>query len=135
MDFVAIDFETANEERGSACEISLVRFSNGQVTEKLTSFIYQDRFSFINTSIHGITEKDVAKAPEFEEFWPTAREFIGSSPMVAHNAGFDMGVLYRSLRGAQVGADGPFSLGGGCLSEYPNLSECIYLSNISRSAA
>lgn len=108
MDFVAIDFETANEERGSACEISLVRFSNGQVSEKLTSFIFQDRFSFINTSIHGITEKDVAKAPEFEEFWPTAREFIGSAPLVAHNAGFDMGVLYRSLRGAQVGAEIPY---------------------------
>lgn len=108
MDFVAIDFETANEERGSACEISLVRFSHGQVTEKLTSFIYQDRFNGINISIHGITEKDVAKAPEFEDFWPTAREFIGSSPLVAHNAGFDMGVLYRSLRGAQVGAEIPY---------------------------
>ena len=27
MDFVALDFETANEDRGSACEIGLVRFS------------------------------------------------------------------------------------------------------------
>ena len=108
MNFVALDFETANEERGSACEISLVRFSNGEVTEKLTSFIYQDRFSGINISIHGITERDVAKAPEFEDFWPTAREFIGSSPLVAHNAGFDMGVLFRSLRGAQVGAEIPY---------------------------
>jgi DNA polymerase III subunit epsilon len=108
MDFVAIDFETANEERGSACEISLVRFSNGEVTEKLTSFIYQDRFSGINISIHRITERDVAKAPEFEDFWPTAREFIGSSPLVAHNAGFDMGVLYRSLKGGPVGTEIPY---------------------------
>jgi len=104
MDFVAIDFETANEDRGSACEVSLVRFSNGQVTDRLTSFIYQDRFNGINISIHGITPKDVAKAPDFENFWPTARDFIGSSALVAHNAGFDMGVLYRSLKGAQVGA-------------------------------
>lgn len=108
MEFVAIDFETANEERGSACEMSLVRFSKGQVADRLTSFIYQERFSGINISIHGITPRDVAKAPEFENFWPTAREFIGSSPLVAHNAGFDMGVLFKSLRGAQVGAELPY---------------------------
>lgn len=107
-DFVAIDFETANEDRGSACEVSLVRFSNGQVAEKLTSFIYQDRFSGINISIHGITQKDVAKAPEFHEFWPTARNFIGSSPLVAHNAAFDMSVLRRSLKEAAVGAEIPY---------------------------
>lgn len=105
MEFVAIDFETANQGRDSACEVSLVRFSDGLATEKLTSYIYQADFLGINMSIHGITPKDVANAPEFHEFWPTARQFIGQSTLVAHNAGFDLGVLFRSLRGAQVGVE------------------------------
>ena len=108
MDFVAIDFETANEERGSACEVSLVRFSKGQPIDRFTSFVFQERFNGINTSIHGIQPKDVSKAPKFHELWPAARDFIGTSPLVAHNAGFDMGVLYRSLKGAEVGAEIPF---------------------------
>ena len=105
MEFVAIDLETANQGRDSACAVSLVRFSDGHPTERLTSYIYQEEFLGINMSIHGIEPGDVANAPEFHEFWPTAREFIGSSPLVAHNAGFDIGVLFRSLRGAQVGAE------------------------------
>ena len=47
--------------------------------------------------MHGITEKHVAKAPSFDDVWTQAEEFIGDSPLLAHNAGFDIGVLCRSL--------------------------------------
>ena len=97
MDFVAIDFETANEDRGSACEIGLVRFSNGQVVDRFQSLIYQDYFSPFNVSLHGITERHVAQAPVFDEVWVEAEAFIGEAPLLAHNAGFDISVLYRSL--------------------------------------
>ena len=33
MDFVAIDFETANECRNSACAVGLTRVSNGEIGE------------------------------------------------------------------------------------------------------
>ena len=97
MDFVAIDFETANEDRGSACEIGLVRFSGGQIVDRFQSLIYQDHFNPFNVSLHGITKKHVAKAPYFDAVWAEAETFIGDSPLLAHNAGFDIGVLYRSL--------------------------------------
>jgi len=97
MDFVALDFETANEDRGSACEIGLVRFSGGEVTDRFQSLIYQDRFNPFNVSLHGITEKHVANAPSFDDVWTQAEEFIGDAPLLAHNAGFDIGVLCRSL--------------------------------------
>lgn len=97
MDFVAIDFETANEDRGSACEIGLVRFSGGQVVERFQSLIYQEYFNPFNVSIHGITEKKVANAPLFDDVWIEAESFIGDMPLLSHNAGFDISVLYRSL--------------------------------------
>lgn len=102
MDFVAIDFETANEDRGSACEIGLVRFSSGQPVDRFQSLIYQDYFNPFNVSLHGISEKQVAKAPLFDEVWAEAENFIGSTPLLAHNAGFDISVLYRSLQDANI---------------------------------
>jgi len=105
MEFVAIDFETANETRASACEVSLVRFVDGKPTESLTSFVYQDYFNGFNVSLHGIDEETVEGAPLFWELWPDLRAFIGDSPLLAHNAGFDMSVLFRSLEGRPVGAE------------------------------
>ncbi len=108
VDFVAIDFETANQDRDSACEVSLVRFTEGGPAESLTSYLFQDDFAGINISIHGIGPDDVVGAPPFAEFWPQARNFIGSSPLVSHNAGFDISVLHRSLKGAPVGPELPY---------------------------
>lgn len=102
MDFVAIDFETANEDRGSACEVGLVRFSGGQPVDRFQSLIYQDYFNPFNVSLHGISEKQVAKAPSFDEVWVEAENFIGSSPLLAHNAGFDISVLFRSLGNGNI---------------------------------
>lgn len=97
MDFVALDFETANEDRGSACEIGLVRFSGGKAIDRFQSLIYQNRFNSFNVSLHGITEKNVATSPVFDDVWTQAEDFIGDSPLLTHNAGFDIGVLCRSL--------------------------------------
>jgi len=108
VEFVAIDFETANESRASACEVSLVRFVNGKATESLTSLVYQDRFNGFNTSLHGMDEKTVKDAPLFWELWPELRVFIGSSPLLAHYAGFDMSVLVGALEGEPVGAEIPY---------------------------
>jgi DNA polymerase-3 subunit epsilon len=108
VEFVAIDFETANESRASACEVSLVRFVNGEATESLTSFVYQNRFNGFNTLLHGMDEKTVKNAPRFWELWPELRAFIGNSPLVAHYAGFDMSVLFGSLEGEPVGAEVPY---------------------------
>ena len=99
MNFVALDFETANELRNSACSIGLVRVENGIVTERYYTLIKPEpiRFSYWNIKIHGIRPEDVADAPTFGEAWPEIRAFIGSDTVVAHNASFDMSVLRYSL--------------------------------------
>lgn len=104
-EFIALDFETANESRDSACEIALIRFKDGVPVDSFSSLIFQDRFTPFNVGIHGITAKLVQSAPALKDIWKDARDFIGNSPLIAHNAGFDMSVLYRSLKGEPIGPE------------------------------
>lgn len=102
LDFVAIDFETANEKRASACSIGLVKFKNGEVVDQYSSLIKppsgMDYFSAINESIHGITASQVKSAKNFGELWPELETFLEDLPLVAHNAGFDMSVLAQNVQ-------------------------------------
>ena len=104
-EYVAIDFETANESRDSACEVALVRFRDGVPIDSFSSLVYQERFAPFNVALHGITPKQVKSAPIFSEIWGSIKAFISTSPLVAHNAGFDMSVLYRSLKDEPIGAE------------------------------
>ena len=98
MKFTAIDFETANADRGSVCAVGLVMVENGEVVDRLRQLIRPDPLNFdpFNVSIHGISVADVANAPTFSEFWPSLWSRV-SGPLVAHNAAFDMSVLRRAL--------------------------------------
>ncbi|MDO5720544.1 MAG: exonuclease domain-containing protein [Actinomycetaceae bacterium] len=96
--FVAIDFETANEQRRSACSVAAVRFDNkGEIADKVVALIRPhhsvDYFNPINTWVHGITADDVKEAPEWPQIEPRVREVIGELPIVAHNMAFDGYVL------------------------------------------
>jgi DNA polymerase-3 subunit epsilon len=95
--FVTIDFETANESRDSPCEIGLVRFVDGQPTETFQSLLYQERFAPFNVMLHGIKPSDVKGAPTIDDLLPEVAQFIGGSPLVAHNAAFDMRILQIAL--------------------------------------
>lgn len=95
--FVTIDFETANESRDSPCEIGLVRFVDGEPVETFQSLLYQERFAPFNVMLHGIKPSDVAKSPKIEDLIPDVTHFIGESPLVAHNAAFDMRILQLAL--------------------------------------
>ncbi|MEK3889232.1 exonuclease domain-containing protein [Bacillus sp. FSL K6-3431] len=98
MNFVAIDFETANSVRSSVCSIGIVKVKNGKIQEELHTLINPlSEFHYYNTKIHGITEYMVHDAPTFEEFWPKFKGFIENQMIIAHNASFDIGVLRDSL--------------------------------------
>lgn len=107
MDFIALDFETANEHRSSACEVSLVRVSHGVPKDFYTSLIKPHKtmgFNPWNVRLHGISERDVSKSPEFDVVFKDLLEFKGDLPLVAHNASFDISVLRRTadLYGLQI---------------------------------
>ncbi|GIO21557.1 3'-5' exonuclease [Oceanobacillus sp. J11TS1] len=98
MKFAAIDFETANEKRNSACSIGVVRFDENQIFDEYYALINpMSDFRSMNIRIHGIREEDVQDSPTFAELWPTLREKLEGHVIVAHNASFDMSVLRQSL--------------------------------------
>lgn len=99
MNFVAIDFETANEKRNSACALGITVVENGTiVTEKYWLIRPHDmRFSPMNIMIHGIRPQDVEDAPTFDMLWPEIYPYLENKLVVAHNASFDMSVLRGTL--------------------------------------
>lgn len=98
MDFVSIDFETANEKRNSPCAVGIVVANENGIKDEYYSLINPImRFSAFNKRIHGIMEDDVREAPTFAEFWPTLDSYLSNNMVVAHNASFDMSVIRSTL--------------------------------------
>lgn len=92
--FAAIDFETADFGRDSACAVSVVIVENNIIHETYTSLVRPPRRSFQFTYIHGITWNDVRDQPTFGEIWPSLAEKLhGIDILAAHNASFDRSVL------------------------------------------
>jgi len=100
VNFVAIDFETANYSQDSACSVGLVKFIEGKAADTFYSLIRPPSL-YIRpdfTEIHGLTVDDVKDAPVFADIWESEiKPFIADFPLAAHNASFDMGVLRAVL--------------------------------------
>ena len=97
LSFTAIDFETANGSAASACSLGLVKVADGRVVDEAYWLIRpplgHDEFWSSNIAIHGILPEQVAAAPEWSGYAAQFQAFVGDDWLVAHNAGFDMGVL------------------------------------------
>jgi DNA polymerase-3 subunit epsilon len=93
--FVALDFETADNGRDSACSVGLIRVENYQIVQRVHYLIRPPRSTFRFTFIHGIRWRDVAEQPSFGELWDSIHSIIHNADfLAAHNAPFDKGVLY-----------------------------------------
>ena len=97
LDYTALDFETANRYRGSPCAVGLVKVRNGVAADERHWLIKPpegaDWFEPYNVSVHNVTADMVADVPRWRYVLPAIMEFIGDDPVVAHNAGFDIGVI------------------------------------------
>lgn len=93
--FVALDFETADHGRDSACSVGLIRVEDYQIVQRVHYFIRPPRSTFRFTHIHGIRWQDVAEQPCFGELWNFIHPILADAEFIAaHNAPFDQGVLY-----------------------------------------
>ena len=100
INFVAIDFETANEQRSSICEAGICVVKNGEIRETQSWFVHPEdnRYNSFNIRIHGIKPYQTLHAPEFPEVWQNIRHYLQDCPvLVAHNAIFDMSCIRQSL--------------------------------------
>ena len=98
LNFVAIDFETANSYRGSPCAVGLVRVRNGvpvaerrwlmRPPEEVDHFDWIQHYGF-TASPRTWWRTNLAG----NNVLPKIVDFIGDDVVVAHNAGFDIGVI------------------------------------------
>lgn len=92
--FAAIDFETANNARDSACAVGIVIVERDRIVDRLYSLVRPPSREFLFTHIHGLTWEDVKGAQPFSAVWAKmARDLAGIEFFAAHNAPFDRGVL------------------------------------------
>jgi|TARA_B110000503_G_scaffold36501_1_gene59734 DNA polymerase-3 subunit epsilon len=93
--FAAIDFETANSDRKSACQIGYVIFNKTKILNKKSYLIKPPSFDFFFTEIHGITWDMVKKEKTFDKIWKLVWEDLKDIDLFfAHNAPFDKSVLH-----------------------------------------
>ena len=115
-DFIAIDFETANQQLSSVCSVGVVMVRQGQVADRYYSLIQPEPnyFSYFCQQVHGLSQTDTYSAPVFPQVWqeveqrvadvffPSEQDFddemalryrLAVIPLVAHNAGFDEGCI------------------------------------------
>lgn len=99
MKTIAIDFETANEQRGSACSVGLAWIEDGRVVRVEERMIRPKgmRFSSFNIAIHGIRPEHVEDAGEFPEVMDEFADDFRDATMIAHNAAFDFSVWRACL--------------------------------------
>ena len=95
FDFIAFDVETANENYWSICQVGFACFKDGEVVDTWESLVNPETyFSSINTSIHGITEKDVKKSIKLAEAYSIMGQRLTGN-LVAHHTHFDRSACYR----------------------------------------
>jgi len=92
LDFVSIDFETANFDRGSVCAVGVTDVVDGRIVSTESWFVMPPTgLDFTNTYIHGIGPSHVAGAPSWEWTLQRLAAIAGARPLVAYSP-FDKGV-------------------------------------------
>jgi DNA polymerase-3 subunit epsilon len=93
--FTAIDFETANHYRKSACSIGMVRVEDGKIVDEFYSLIKPDPYEFnpIQVKIHGINRLMCENESAFDDLWPSIKPWIDGQLVIAHNVSFEKSVL------------------------------------------
>ena len=99
--YVVFDIETTGFSAISdrIIEIGAVKVEHGVITDKFSTFVNPGRpIPFKITELTSITDEMVMDYPGIEVILPQFLEFVGDAPLVAHNAGFDVGFIEQNCR-------------------------------------
>lgn len=107
--FVVFDLETTGFGAGAKItEIGAVRMECGELTDTFSSLVNPGiPIPPMVQQLTGITNAMVATAPTIEELLPSFLAFVGNSPLVAHNAPFDVGFLFRECERCGLSLSAP----------------------------
>ena len=97
--WVAFDLETTglDAQKDAIIEIGAVKFQGGRTLDTFETFVNpQRRISPFISNLTGIRQRDLDRADTIERVAASFISFVGASPLIAHNADFDLGFLRSS---------------------------------------
>jgi DNA polymerase-3 subunit epsilon len=104
MNFIAVDFETANNERSSICSVGFAMVENGKLVGSEHIYIkpIPNYYLPYNTIIHGIDDSHTRNKESFEQQWKHLEKYFNNQTIVAHNASFDCSALRSALDASKL---------------------------------
>lgn len=100
LSYVVVDVEGNGQQPPDPVELAAVPVVGGVIGEPLSWLIKPDApIKHFATRIHGLSNKDVADCPLFEDIAGTVLAALHADALVAHNAHIDLGGLQRKLTG------------------------------------
>ncbi|RMF10406.1 MAG: hypothetical protein D6763_05795 [Alphaproteobacteria bacterium] len=86
--FFALDVETANNDRGSICQIGVACVRPDNSIDTWVTYVDPQVNSWVFTYLHGISARTVQGAPTFAEVLPVLRDALMGATVYQHS-GFD----------------------------------------------
>lgn len=96
-DYTVVDLETTglSSLNDEIIEIGAIKVRGGKEVGRFQSLVKpKEEISEFIEQLTGISNQMVENQPSFEEVIPRFLEFLGSDPVVGHNAHFDVNFLY-----------------------------------------
>jgi DNA polymerase-3 subunit alpha (Gram-positive type) len=107
-DFVVIDIETTglSKDENKIIEIGAVKIKDGKIKDKFSTLINPE----INLEkkiieLTGINDEMLLDAPKIDNIFPEFLNFIDDCILVAHNADFDVGFIYKLAKNFNIKLD------------------------------
>lgn len=99
LNFVVLDFETANNRYDSICAIGIIVVEHSQITDSFYSLIKPSPFVFDkgNIAINKITPRKCKNAPLFKDIYPEIKGLLENKNVFSHYAEFDNNCLHKRL--------------------------------------
>lgn len=94
-----VDVETPNNNNDRICSVSLSRVCGASILWTKSYLVNPEvPFCSRNEALTGITQEMVTDSPTFPRIWDEINPYLQEGIFVAHNARFDLNVLYKCLR-------------------------------------
>ena len=95
-EYIVLDLETTglSKRRHRITEIAAVKVKGNKIVDEFQTLVNpRCPIPGFITKLTGITDDMVINAPTIDKILPSFLDFIGQSPLVAHNATFDYGFI------------------------------------------
>lgn len=95
--FFALDVETANNDRGSICQIGVACVHHDGSIETWATYVDPQVDHWVFTRLHGISAQTVQGAPSFAEVLPLLQDALKGTTVYQHS-GFDRSAIAAACR-------------------------------------